>query len=191
MRDYHLLYAGAAQVKRTMDFEELLTDLRLGFHETVAITADSRTFLAGGVVEWRGRTVLLPGPRGSGCSTLVSALADRGAQVLSERFIVLDGEGQIHPYGDGASHRSPAEPDLVVLTEYSDKVKNLRMRALTPGQAAMHLFTQSYSARQKPDRDLPLLSKLAVKTPVVKGRRGEAEAAAQAILRKVERNAAS
>ncbi len=65
---------------------------------TVAHRSREMTFVHAGVVGWRGLAIVIPGPRSPAISTLVAELVRRGAVYYSDRFAVLDGRGQVHPY---------------------------------------------------------------------------------------------
>jgi hypothetical protein len=65
---------------------------------TVAHRCAEMTFVHAGVVGWRGLAIVIPGPRSPAISTLVAELVRRGAVYYSDRFAVLDEQGQVHPY---------------------------------------------------------------------------------------------
>ncbi|MCC5947004.1 MAG: hypothetical protein JJT89_00995 [Nitriliruptoraceae bacterium] len=53
---------------------------------------------AGGVVDGDGAAVVLPGPSGTGKSTLTTGLLDRGLHYLSEEAVALDEDGTVRGY---------------------------------------------------------------------------------------------
>jgi hypothetical protein len=57
------------------------------------------------VVQWHGKTIVLPGRSHAGKSTLVRALVNAGATYFSDEFGVLDHEGRVLPYPRKLSHR--------------------------------------------------------------------------------------
>ena len=64
----------------------------------VAEHSADRVFVHAGVVEWRGRAIVLPGPSLAGETTLTAALLGAGATYFSDEFAVLDFEGRVHAY---------------------------------------------------------------------------------------------
>jgi hypothetical protein len=81
------------------DSEDAIGDwLAQDIHATVARRSGRMTFVHAGVVAWRGLAIVIPGPRSPAISTLVAELVRRGAVYYSDRFAVLDGRGQVHPY---------------------------------------------------------------------------------------------
>jgi hypothetical protein len=71
----------------------------------IAEFADPHLFLHSGVVQWHGKTIVLPGKSHAGKSTLVRALVNAGATYFSDEFAVLDHEGRVLPYPRKLSHR--------------------------------------------------------------------------------------
>src|SRR5688572_23974646 len=74
VRRYHLLYADAARLERTLEVGEALAALESDLHFRVALSARRRLFVHAGVVGWRGRAIVIPGRSGSGKTSLVAAL---------------------------------------------------------------------------------------------------------------------
>ncbi|MGA9773205.1 MAG: hypothetical protein WBV94_29510 [Blastocatellia bacterium] len=61
IRRFNLLYAGATRLARTLDLEEMLTELEVKLHSYVATTTERRMFFHAGVVGWRGQAIVIPG----------------------------------------------------------------------------------------------------------------------------------
>jgi hypothetical protein len=202
VRLFHLLYAGATRLARTLEFDEVVGELESALQLFVAEWALRRVFVHAGVVGWKGQALILPGRSFTGKSTLVAALLRAGATYYSDEFAVLDARGRVHPYARPLSLRQPdgvaprrcsaaafgaevgTEPlpvGLVALTEY-EAGQRWRPRALSPGRAVLALLTQTVPARRQPERALATLQRVVTGARVVKGGRGEADEVAAALL---------
>jgi hypothetical protein len=202
-RRFHLLYVGARLLARTPDaeavFERLESDLRL----YVAERSPRRVFVHAGVVGWRGRAVVIPGPSLSGKTTLVAELVRAGAEYYSDEYAVFDAAGRVYPYarplavreggGLGQTRRSveefggragevPLPIGLVVATRY-ERGAVWRPRRLTAGECVLELLSNTVPARRSPGRALSALTKAAAGATILAGPRGGAAAVAEAILR--------
>ena len=167
----------------------------------------THTFIHAGVVGWKGRAILVPGKTLSGKTSLVVELVKAGATYYSDEFAVLDSRGRVHPFllhpsvrMNGPAERQTALPieeiggwagskplpvELVVLSEYVQGAK-WRPRRLPAGPGALSLLSHTMSARHSPERALAVLERITTQAPVLKGRRGEAQAMAHALLATVE-----
>ncbi|MFN8625355.1 MAG: hypothetical protein U0587_05160 [Candidatus Binatia bacterium] len=92
--DGHRIVARRSALGPSMQLDLLRSCLE--FH--IASTARSWLFVHAGVVEWRGRAILIPGRSRSGKTTLVTALIRAGAGYYSDEFAVLDRFGRVHPW---------------------------------------------------------------------------------------------
>src|SRR4051812_39632385 len=61
LRQFHLLYAGAGRLARTLDLDEAFRSLEEHLHLYVAAYAPRHVFVRAGVVGWQGQAILLPG----------------------------------------------------------------------------------------------------------------------------------
>jgi hypothetical protein len=201
-RNFYLLYAGPVQTARTLDRAVALGTLENELQTVVATGARGRVFVHAGVVGWRGRAIVLPGRSFAGKSTLVRALLAAGATYYSDEFAVLDKKGRVHPYPrrlslrrDGADPARPTAADLgadtgtrplavglIVFTEYRPGAR-WRPNRLSPARTLFELAanTQPEVSQSRLGRDV--LERLAVSAPAVQGRRGDATATADEILR--------
>jgi hypothetical protein len=172
----------------------------------VATEARRRVFVHAGVVGWRGQGILLPGRSFHGKTTLVAALVRAGATYYSDEYAVLDAHGRVHPYprllsirkegGDG-TRRCPPEAlggvagsqplpvGLIAVTEYHSG-EQWRVSPLSPGQAALALVANTVAARRKPAAVLAAVQRVVSRAPALKGVRGEAEHAVEALLHRVD-----
>ena len=97
-RGIHAVYRDLGPLIQARALEELLDSFESDLQLYVAERAARRVFVHAGVVGWRGRAILLPGPSMSGKSTLVAELVRAGATYYSDEYAVLDARGRVHPY---------------------------------------------------------------------------------------------
>lgn len=208
VRRFHLLYANALRVARSLDLEEVFDALEAHVHLHVAEAAPRRRFVHAGVVGWRGKAVLIPGRSHSGKSTLVAALVTAGATYYSDEYAVLDEQGRVHPYlkplslradPGGRAIRHPAETlsgstgstplpiGLVVVSHYKAGA-SWRPRRLSPGHGVLALLANTVSARRQPADVLVILQRVAANAIILKGGRGEASAVAPRLLKYLEKS---
>lgn len=171
----------------------------LEFH--IASTAASRLFVHAGVVEWRGRAILIPGRSRSGKTSLVAALVRAGAIYYSDEFAVLDGLGRVHPWArplrirrpglppqshpvetlGGRAGQRPLRVGLIVVTAHRAGAR-WQPRVLSPGQMLLALLENTLVARSRPELTLKVLARAVRGARALKGRRDEAEALAALLL---------
>jgi len=171
----------------------------LEFH--IANGAQARLFVHAGVVEWRGRAILIPGRSRSGKTTLVAALVRAGARYYSDEFAVLDGHGRVHPWArplrmrrpgllphsrpvedlGGRAGQRPLRVGLIVVTAFHAGAR-WRPRDLSPGQMLLALIENTLMARAHPDRTLKILTRVVRGARALKGRRDQAEALVPVLL---------
>ncbi|MSP59306.1 MAG: hypothetical protein EXR72_03015 [Myxococcales bacterium] len=206
VRAYHLVYADALRLTRTLDFANVLNVLDGDARLFVASLARRRIFVHAGVVAWNGQAIVIPGSSRSGKSSLVAALVRAGATYYSDEYAVFDERGRVHPYarplglrteGSDVAHRHPVEElggvagsaalpvGLVIATGYRAGT-SWRPRRLTAGQATLALLAHTVPARRAAARALATLGEVAIAATGLRGARGEAGEAAQAILRRLE-----
>ena len=203
-RKHHLLSDNVSLVESTPDFDLLVDRLERELSLTVAELSPLRIFVHAGVVEWRGRAVVIPGPSHSGKSTLVAELVRLGARYYSDEFAVFDRRGRVHPYARPLGLRShplaraaatpvatlggqagtrPLAVGAVVATRFREGASWKPIQTQT-GEALLSLLANAVGVRRHPDRALATLSTALSDQPVCwGGDRGESLAAANAILR--------
>src|SRR6202030_3024927 len=103
----NVLYDGAERLIRKRELAPVLKVLETEIRHRVAEMAPRRVFVHAGVVEYRGRAIVIPGPSMSGKSTLVSELIRHGATYYSDEYAVLDEKGLVHPFAKSLSVRKP------------------------------------------------------------------------------------
>jgi hypothetical protein len=206
VRHYNLLYSGAARLARSKDLEELFEPLESDLQIFVAEWARRRIFVHAGVVGWRGQAIVIPGTSHSGKSTLVAALVRAGARYYSDEYAVFDAQGRVFPYPRKLSIRStdgtpfqrcqpemlggragvkPLPVGLVALSHYQPGAR-WRPRLLSPGQAALALLANAVPVRHRPAAALAAVQPAVMRALTLKGKRGEAEDTAAALLRRLE-----
>jgi hypothetical protein len=206
VRYFNLVYLDHARLARSSDLDVILDAFESWVRLSVGELSRTRVFVHAGVVGWKGRAILVPGKSLSGKTSLVVELVKAGATYYSDEFAVLDAQGRVHPFllppavrenGSGRQRALPIEEiggwagskpllvGLVVLSQYVPGA-NWRPRRLSEGRAALALLSNTLSARRSPERALAVLERVISQASVLKGNRGEAQAAARAILAAVE-----
>jgi hypothetical protein len=191
------LYAGSDVAVQAADLEIVLDDLRRRFDFQIATAAPSRVFVHAGVVEWRGRAIVIPGRSWSGKTTLVSALVRAGAGYYSDEFAVLDQRGRVHPYRRPLRLRDPRmqrEPHVanavgrrslplgvVVVTAYRPRAR-WRPGVLSRSQMLLALLQHTVMVRAQPAATLRILGRAVHDAQAIRGWRGEAAAVAAKLL---------
>jgi hypothetical protein len=205
-RRFHIVYAGASRVARTLDLEAALVALESDLKFHVAEKARGRIFVHAGVVAFRGRAILLPGRSHSGKSRLVDALVRSGCAYYSDEFAVLDARGRVHAYpapltlrsedgapprrlrplGTGGRRERRALPvGLVVVSRYLPKAR-WRPRRLSAGAGLLALLDNTVPARRRPRAVLAALARVVAVAPVFSGFRGEAQTTVPGLLALVQ-----
>lgn len=202
---FHLTRDGVA-VRSSRSLAEISGELESDMHFHVALAARDFLFVHAGVVQWKGRAVVVPGRTETGKSSLIMALAQAGAEYYSDEYAVLDHEGRVHAYPkplsqrrDGAPPRlhppealgsrpeAPALPlGITVVTRYRAG-SSWDPRPISGAQALMALFDNTVVARSNPDFALAVLAKAVRGTGGLEGERGEASRMASALLDEVGR----
>ena len=203
VRRFHLLYAGAELVARSLDAEVVCERFESDLQLYVAERAPRHVFVHAGVVGWRGRAVVIPGRSLGGKTTLVAELVRAGADYYSDEYAVIDREGRVHPYArplavreggglkqtrrtveefGGSVGERPLPVGLVVVSHY-ERGADWCPRRLTAGECVLELLSNTVPARRSPARAMGALTKAAAWATTLAGPRGEAEVVAEAILR--------
>jgi hypothetical protein len=202
IRRFHLLYADAARIARTLDLEQLLELFERDIQMRVAELAPRRTFVHAGVVGWRGRAIVIPGPSHSGKSTLVAELMRAGGTYFSDEYAVFDRCGRVLPFArplslrgadgataqrrtaeelGGSSSTDPLPLGLVVVTRYRPH-SQWRPRNASPAEGALALLRNTVSVRRQPQAVLKTLTRAVSGVRVLFGARGEASKIVHSLL---------
>ena len=196
------LYEDSRPLAKERELVPVLKFLEARIRRTVAEMAPRRIFVHAGVVEYRGRAIVIPGPSMSGKSTLVSELIRHGSTYYSDEYAVLDDRGMISPFAKPLSlrpHGSFNSIDydaqhfgalkgvksvpigLVLVTRYAVGAR-WRPRRLTPGHGALALLSHCVAARREPQRVIKTLRHALGEAVILKGVRGEASELARQLL---------
>jgi hypothetical protein len=207
VRRFNILYRDLQMTVRSPRYEDLLAEVAKDTQLHVAATARSRLFVHAGVVGWKGKAIVIPGRSYSGKTSLVAALVRAGASYYSDEYAVFDGAGRVHPYpvdlnvreaeggprrvppaelGGGLAGTRPLPVGLVLVSRY-EAGRTWRPRELSRGQGLLALVRHAVPVRERPAESLATLGRVAAFVPALKGTRGEAAAAAEAVIEHLER----
>lgn len=202
VRRFHLAYAGAQRIARSLNLAEVLDALDLDIQFYLACQARRGLFVHAGVVAYDGQGIVIPGRSCTGKTSLVAELVRAGATYYSDEFAIIDRQGRVAPYAKPLSIREPPHgkprkqpveslggeagltmfrPRLIVVSKYQPGAR-WRPRRLSAGRGILALLDNTVSVRRQPLEALSRLSQTAASAVVLKGPRGEAREAAQAIL---------
>ncbi len=172
----------------------------------VANFAPDRVFLHAGVVGWRGRALLLPGPSFAGKTTLTAALVRAGATYYSDEYAVLDQEGLVHPYARSLQMRAPGanEQTSLPVSALNGHAGTIPLRAaqvvfaryepgaawdpqpLSHGMAVLEMLRHSIPVQRTPARVMSTLSRMLEATTAWESKRDDATLTAQLLLTSLE-----
>jgi hypothetical protein len=175
----------------------------------IGMRAADRIFIHGGAVAYRDRMIVLPGVALNGKSTLVAALVRAGATYYSDKFIVLDEEGRVHPYassiplgdaGVGGNHgrspggqigREPLPVGAIVLTGYLPGAA-WDPKPLSPGEGVLALASLAVPVHDRQEEVMGVIRRVFDAAPlVVQSDRDEAEPVAASLLAELDRRPAA
>ena len=192
--DLYRVGADSVAVAPAVDLDVALEMLELQIRASVAVHARDRIFIHAGVVEHRGRAIVVPGASFSGKTTLVTELLRAGACYCSDEFAVLDDEGWVHPYPKPLSIRYDEDRSrgeipasaigatttedrvpvgLVVVTSYRPGAA-WDPKPISPGATALELVAHAVPARERPEQVLRAVRQAAAQSSCLRGERGEA-----------------
>jgi hypothetical protein len=205
-RHFTLLYRNDGLVARDLDTQRVIHFFDQHTRLTVAALARDRVFVHAGVVGWKGRAVILPGPSRSGKSELVRALLGLGATYYSDEYAIIGPAGEVEPYlrplsirRGGADQRDTIVParagatalpaGLLLFSRYHPDAR-WQPRRLSPAEAAVALISNAVAAQVSPQLVLRQASTLSRLVPAVQTPRGEAHQAAALVLQAIDDPAA-
>lgn len=158
----------------------------------VAQRAQDRIFVHAGVVEWKGKALLVPGRSFSGKSTLVAELVRAGCAYLSDEYAILDSKGTCHAHPrrlalrvagiiekrsaeelGGRTRCEPLPVGCVVVTHYRDGASWEPAR-LSHGEAVLALLENTVVARTRTRETLSVLQASTASAEALGGVRGDA-----------------
>lgn len=168
----------------------------------VAAHAKQWVFIHAGVVEWRGKAIVIPGRSFHGKTTLVSELLRAGAGYMSDEFAVINSDGLIHPFdrdlavridGTKPSVRIPPEEfgatrvsttleaGMVVFANYIAG-SEWRPTTISVGNGILAMVPEIMSVTFNTEFALKVLNTTFNRAIIVKSDRGEARDTAPEIL---------
>jgi hypothetical protein len=197
-----------ARLFASSDVKAAARTLESRVHLQVAALTDQAVFVHAGVVAWRGRALILPGPSHSGKSSLVASLIAAGATYYSDEYAVIDPEGRIHAFprplrlrralerepstgpmastASGEAHE-PLQPAWIMNLRYRPEAI-WDPKKLTPGQTLLALLENTVAVRRQSELTLRTL-RLAVESAIGwQSERREANDATREIVRLMEAN---
>ncbi len=95
IRTFNLVYADVALIARTRSRGAAIRQLASSLKLYVAEHARGQVFIHAGVVEWKGKAIVIPGRSHAGKTTLVAELLRAGATYYSDEFAVLESDGRV------------------------------------------------------------------------------------------------
>lgn len=204
---FHVLYRDATRLARSLDLEEVRRAFERDLSMAVGAGARRRIFVHAGVVSFDNGAVLIPGKSFSGKTTLVRALVDQGGAYYSDEFAVLDSRGRVFPWAEALSirkngamqaaqahspetlgltiGRKPVPVRMVVLTSFEEG-RRFRPRRMSPAAGALGLLEHTLPAQARPRATLRAIASAVSSAKVLRGLRGDAREAAQAIVKALE-----
>ena len=201
------LYLNGKLKEQDLEFDIAFDRFASLLRITVAEYAPNFAFIHAGAVGWKGRGIIFPARSFRGKSALTAALVRLGARYYSDEYAVLDKRGYLRPFPKDLSLRGikdrftqvetsveslggkagklPIPVGLVLVTEYKKRA-NWGPEVLNPGAAMMEVLQHSVSIRRSPEFVLSAVSSAVSSGLAMKSKRGEADAAAKAILELME-----
>lgn len=159
--------------------------------EYVAFHADTGIFVRGAAVLYRERAIVLTGPPLSGRTTLAAELTRAGGSPWSDEYVVFDEQGRVGQFGLpsqiptwGSPERSGFAPlGMVVITSFRPGA-GWGPAELSDGESLLAMLAQAIPARDRSAQTMSVLRKAVTGAVTLRGDRGEAPTAAEAILAK-------
>jgi hypothetical protein len=199
--DEHAVYVDDQLRRRAPTIDPVLRFLRRDLQHAVAYFARDFVFVHAGVVGWRGRAIVMPGPSRCGKSTLVAEFLKAGADYLSDEYALIDNTGSVRAFPRSLSLRIPTggrsrtrvecDPDArlpvgaVILSQFRSGAR-WQPREAPTGEAILGLLANTVSARADPRRATEAAKHVAVRAVAFAGDRGEALDAVADILQHLE-----
>ena len=206
MKKMNVLYNAAALVGRSLDEDEILRALDVSLSAWISEYSRGPLFVHAGVVEWKGRAIVIPGRTHTGKTSLVAAFLRAGARYYSDEFAVIDARGNVRPYLKplslrtrpdasptlvsaaelgASSGRKPIPVGCVLVTHYREGAR-WTPHTLSAGESVLSLLDNPIAARRRPQSALSLLGRAAAGAVTLKGQRGEADLTVRRVLAKLD-----
>jgi hypothetical protein len=206
IRHPHLLFGDIQNLARTRHEEELLDAFESNLNNYIGQAARTRFFVHAGVVGWKGRAIVIPGLSQCGKTSLVKEFLRHGASYYSDEFAVFHEHGKVSPFAkalgvrEGTSRKQirvlpgqfsssigvePLPVGLLLFTRYRESAR-WKPKAMTVGGAMLELLANALAARQRPERALTILERVARGAQILTGDRGEARDVVEAVLHQLD-----
>lgn len=180
---------------------ESFLDLENALALEVATHSPGYLFVHAGAVRYQGRVLVIPGVSRAGKSTLVEALARRGACYYSDEFAVFHPDGKVSPYPRKLCLKANSQrPKTVLLAPeslgWSEEMeaaplgwlvdcrysKRQALQPISPGEGLLALFANAVAARTRARALFQSLSRALVGVPALRGVRDEADLTADWLM---------
>ena len=183
---------------------QAVTWLRGQIDEAMARRATEEMFVHAGVVGWRGRAILLPGRSGTGKTSLVAALVDRGAVYYSDDLAPITADGLVRSYARAPSVRRDPSPTRCIESPVVTRARPplpISLAVATSFQAGagwhptvvrgasamLTLLDNVVMAREQPRRALTTVKTIASSCVTLSGSRPEAREIAGDLLERLDK----
>jgi hypothetical protein len=195
-------YIGQYLTQESAEAQLVLDQLTRDIMVHVANFCPDRIFVHAGVVEWKDRAIILPGPSFAGKTTLTAALVAAGATYSSDEYAVVDHGGWVHPYPRDLQMRQPGSPDQrsipvaslgghaattplrvaqVVFARFQPGAE-WNPQPLTPGMAVLEMLRHTIPVQRVPRLVLSTLTAMMEGATAWRSERDEADPVAHALL---------
>src|SRR5262245_28549944 len=98
LKRFNIFYEDSVPAVKDADFDRTLEQIETELRKLVADLSKREIFVHAGVVEWRGRAIIIPGKTLSGKSSITAAFVRAGARYFSDEFALIDANGRVRPY---------------------------------------------------------------------------------------------
>src|SRR5262249_21355245 len=196
LKRFHILYADSVSLIKDADLDRAVEQAGSELSKLVADLSKREIFVHAGVVEWRGRAIIIPGQTLSGKSSITAAFVRAGARYFSDEFALIDANGRVRPYPKPLSMRlnghtakaveTPVEAlggtagkravpvGCVLVTSYRQGSR-WRPRRLSAGETVLALWQNPTPARGRPRDASQRLRMVALTAGAGRGTRGKAD----------------
>lgn len=160
LRNYNLLYVNSYRAARSLDFKPLLVTLLDQLDGLLMVSVKDVVFVAGGLIEFGGQCLLLPGFFPEEEAASLKALRLAGATIWGQEYLILDSQCEARPYPENVE-RTFSIDGVAFIT---DGEGGANISTMTPGESALNLFEYTVSGRQSPAEALRILSSVCSQT---------------------------
>jgi len=203
--DRFQLQANNAHIASADQASDLVTSLVQILDDAVIERLTTLRALHAGVVQWKGRALLLPGMSHAGKSSLVAELLRRGAIYFSDEYALVDARGCVHPYprplllrnGHPEQHPmladecdapigdAPARVGWIMALQYTPEC-SFRITPVTQSEAVLTLLKNTPHVLPESPGLVDAFQRTVSEAACYTGCRGEAADAADEILRMID-----